>query len=179
MGYGTWTIFVISCISITPLPSTSYIRNAHFSFSSGVPLDVTSIAKRNSCNKGRRYPASVTASWARASIETFISPPQQDLPLARDKNSNASSPKKSLLWRNLLQQPIRSWERSKKPSTFADIRPRLRQEQIEAPPPTRSMEFSIFRRCVIDRQLRRKCGWYHARNYGSLLRVVTRVTARL
>lgn len=44
----TWTIFVISWISITPLPSTSYIRKAHLSFSSGVPLDVTSMANRNS-----------------------------------------------------------------------------------------------------------------------------------
>lgn len=38
-------------MSITPLPSTSYIRKAHLSFSSGVPLDVTSIASKNSCNE--------------------------------------------------------------------------------------------------------------------------------
>lgn len=44
----TWTIFVISCISMTPFPSTSYILKAHFNFSSGVPLDVTSIANKNS-----------------------------------------------------------------------------------------------------------------------------------
>ncbi len=36
---------------MTPLPSTSYIRNAHCSFSSGVPAEVTSIANRNSCCK--------------------------------------------------------------------------------------------------------------------------------
>lgn len=46
--YLTWTIFVISCISMTPFPSTSYILKAHFNFSSGVPLDVTSIANKNS-----------------------------------------------------------------------------------------------------------------------------------
>ena len=45
----TCTILVISWMSITPLPSTSYIRNAHFNFSSGVPEDVTSMANRNSC----------------------------------------------------------------------------------------------------------------------------------
>jgi len=44
----TCTILVISWMSITPLPSTSYIRNAHFNFSSGVPEDVTSMANRNS-----------------------------------------------------------------------------------------------------------------------------------
>lgn len=49
----TCTIFVISWMSITPLPSTSYIRNAHLSFSSGVPLDVTSIASKNSWNDRR------------------------------------------------------------------------------------------------------------------------------
>ena len=37
-----------TCKSIEPLPSTSYIRNAHWSFSFGVPADVTSIAHRNS-----------------------------------------------------------------------------------------------------------------------------------
>jgi len=45
----TCTILVISWMSITPFPSTSYIRNAHFNFSSGVPEDVTSMANRNSC----------------------------------------------------------------------------------------------------------------------------------
>lgn len=55
----TWTIFVISCISITPLPSTSYILNAHFSFSSGVPLEVTSIASKNSW----KYKKSTQISW--------------------------------------------------------------------------------------------------------------------
>lgn len=40
-------------MSMTPLPSTSYMRKAHFSFSSGVPLDVTSIASRNSCANDR------------------------------------------------------------------------------------------------------------------------------
>ena len=49
--YNTWTILVISWMSMTPFPSTSYIRKAHFSFSSGVPLDVTSIANKNSCNE--------------------------------------------------------------------------------------------------------------------------------
>ena len=34
---------------MTPFPSTSYIRKAHFSFSLGDPADVTSIANRNSC----------------------------------------------------------------------------------------------------------------------------------
>lgn len=47
----TCTIFVISWMSMTPLPSTSYMRNAHFSFSSGVPLEVTWMACRNSYNK--------------------------------------------------------------------------------------------------------------------------------
>lgn len=47
----TCTILVISWMSITPLPSTSYILKAHFNFSSGVPLDVTSIANRNSYRK--------------------------------------------------------------------------------------------------------------------------------
>lgn len=42
-------------MSITPFPSTSYIRNAHFNFSSGVPLDVTSMASRNSCNEKAKY----------------------------------------------------------------------------------------------------------------------------
>ena len=37
-----------TCKSIEPLPSTSYIRNAHWSFSFGVPADVTSIAHKNS-----------------------------------------------------------------------------------------------------------------------------------
>ena len=50
-AYNTWTILVISWMSMTPFPSTSYIRKAHFSFSSGVPLDVTSIANKNSCNE--------------------------------------------------------------------------------------------------------------------------------
>lgn len=36
---------------MTPFPSTSYILKAHFSFSSGVPLEVTSIASKNSCRK--------------------------------------------------------------------------------------------------------------------------------
>jgi len=84
MNYGTWTIFVISCISITPLPSTSYIRNAHFSFSSGVPLDVTSIASRNSCNK-RWYPASVTSSQLR-DIKTFIFSLQRNLAFVWNEN---------------------------------------------------------------------------------------------
>lgn len=74
MSYSTWTIFVISCISITPLPSTSYIRNAHFSFSSGVPLDVTSIANRNSCNKGRREGIS-DAVGGRATMSKLLFPP--------------------------------------------------------------------------------------------------------
>lgn len=42
-------------MSITPLPSTSYILNAHFNFSSGVPLDVTSMASRNSWETERNY----------------------------------------------------------------------------------------------------------------------------
>jgi hypothetical protein len=33
---------------MTPFPSTSYILKAHLSFSSGVPDDVTSMARRNS-----------------------------------------------------------------------------------------------------------------------------------
>jgi len=85
MSYGTWTIFVISCISITPLPSTSYMRNAHFSFSSGVPLDVTSIANRNSCNKSRWYPVSVTLSQLR-DIKTFISSLQKNLAFVWNEN---------------------------------------------------------------------------------------------
>ena len=41
-------IFVISGKSIQPFPSTSYILKAQLSFSSGLPLDVTSIANKNS-----------------------------------------------------------------------------------------------------------------------------------
>lgn len=81
----TWTIFVISCISITPLPSTSYIRNAHFSFSSGVPLDVTSIASRNSCNKSRWYPASVTSSQLGYQNFYFLAT-KEPLPFVRNEN---------------------------------------------------------------------------------------------
>uniref|UniRef100_A0A915HW33 Uncharacterized protein n=1 Tax=Romanomermis culicivorax TaxID=13658 RepID=A0A915HW33_ROMCU len=44
----TSIILIISFSSIVPLPSMSYIRNAHSSFFSGVPLDVTFMAKRNS-----------------------------------------------------------------------------------------------------------------------------------
>merc|ERR1712168_648298 len=42
------TILVISFKSIHPFPSTSYILKAHSSFCSGVPRDVTSMARRNS-----------------------------------------------------------------------------------------------------------------------------------
>merc|ERR1719334_2116895 len=41
-------IVVISSISIHPFPSTSYKLNAQLSFSSGIPSEVTSIARRNS-----------------------------------------------------------------------------------------------------------------------------------
>lgn len=40
---------IVTCRSMEPLPSTSYMRNAHWSFSFGVPAEVTSIAQRNSC----------------------------------------------------------------------------------------------------------------------------------
>lgn len=41
-------ILIISFSSIVPLPSISYILNAHSSFCSGVPDDVTLIANKNS-----------------------------------------------------------------------------------------------------------------------------------
>lgn len=44
----TSIILIISFSSIVPLPSISYILNAHSSFCSGVPELVTLIASRNS-----------------------------------------------------------------------------------------------------------------------------------
>lgn len=44
----TVTISSISCLEMYPLPSRSYIENAHFSFCSNLPLDVTDRAQRNS-----------------------------------------------------------------------------------------------------------------------------------
>ena len=49
----------VTCKSMTPLPSTSYIRNAHWSFSSGVPADVTSMASKNSLNPQPHRPEHV------------------------------------------------------------------------------------------------------------------------
>lgn len=45
---------IVTCKSMEPLPSTSYMRNAHWSFSLGVPADVTSIAHKNSCLSRRK-----------------------------------------------------------------------------------------------------------------------------
>ena len=42
------TNLFISCMSIDPLPSTSYIRKAQLSLSSGDPAEVTCRARRNS-----------------------------------------------------------------------------------------------------------------------------------
>lgn len=47
-SHGDVCACLLTCKSIEPLPSTSYMRNAHWSFSLGVPADVTSIAQRNS-----------------------------------------------------------------------------------------------------------------------------------
>lgn len=44
----TSMILIISLSSMVPLPSMSYIRKAHSNFRSGVPLEVTLIANRNS-----------------------------------------------------------------------------------------------------------------------------------
>ena len=54
MGQSAVRMFV-TCKSMEPLPSTSYMRNAHWSFSLGVPADVTSIAHKNSCLKKKKY----------------------------------------------------------------------------------------------------------------------------
>lgn len=44
----TVTISSISCLEMYPLPSRSYMENAHLSFCSSLPLDVTERAHRNS-----------------------------------------------------------------------------------------------------------------------------------
>lgn len=44
----TVTISNISCLEIYPFPSRSYMENAHLSFCSNLPLDVTDRAHKNS-----------------------------------------------------------------------------------------------------------------------------------
>lgn len=87
----TWTIFVISWMSITPFPSTSYILNAHFNFSSGVPLDVTSMANRNSCKETWEHGKSSLLSSATgkrgSEVSTVRSLPVKLKSTTHDENS--------------------------------------------------------------------------------------------